>query len=330
MRRTILGVAMLWVSVIASASEPPSLEIFALGDFELESGATLTDAKLGYRTSGTLDAEKSNAILFPTWFTGTSEDLFTTGAVDPIDTDRFFLITVDAFGNGVSSSPSNHSDFPRVTIGDMVHAQYRLIDEVFGIDRLHAVMGISMGGMQTFEWITRYPDAMTRAMPIVGSPRLGSYDVLLWEAQLEAIDLARQTGEVERAAPLVGMIHTLAIQTPDYHARRTPRSETAELLEIAKQGGSQTMEDRAVQLRAMITHDVSRRFDGSLEKAASVVEARVVNVVGLQDHMVTPQPAIRFAALLGAESIELDNHCGHMATLCDPERFVRAVHTFLQ
>lgn len=330
MRRTTLGVAMLWVSVIASASDPPPLEIFELGDLELESGATLRGAMLGYRTSGTLDAEKSNAILFPTWFTGTSEDLFTTGAVDPIDTDRYFLIAVDAFGNGVSSSPSNHPDFPGVTIGDMVHAQYRLIDEVFGIDRLHAVMGISMGGMQTFEWITRYPDAMTRAMPIVGSPRLGSYDILLWEAQLEAIDLARQTGDVERAAPLVGMISALAAQTPEYHARLTPRSQTAELLETAKQSGSQTMEDRAVQLHAMIAQDVSRRFDGSMEKAASVVEARVVNVVGLQDHMVTPQPAMRLAALLGAESIELDNHCGHMATFCDPERFVGVVRAFLQ
>lgn len=330
MRRTGIGVAMLWVSVIASAAEPPPLRFFEPGDLELESGATLSEVRIGYRTSGSLDADGSNAILFPTWFTGTSEDLFTTGAADAIDTDRYFLIAVDAFGNGVSSSPSNHPDFPGVTIGDMVHAQHRLIREVFDIDRLHAVMGISMGGMQTFEWITQYPEAVARAMPVVGSPRLGSYDVLLWEAQLEAIDLARRTDDVERAAPLVGMISALALHTPDYHARLTPRSRVDELLEAAKQSSSQTMEDRAAQLRAMIAHDVSRRFGGSMERAASVVKARVINVVGLQDHMVTPEPAMGFAALLGAESVELDNRCGHMATFCEPERFVEAVHALLE
>lgn len=330
MRSVWVLVTALSLSGLAGAAEPPPLVIAELGDLTFESGEILRGAKLAYRHAGKLNADKSNAILFPTWFTGTSEDLFATGSLDAIDTDRFFLIAVDAFGNGVSSSPSNDPDFPSVTIGDMVAAQHRLLSEVFGIERLYAVMGISMGGMQTFEWITAYPDFVERAMPIVGSPRLASYDVLLWEAQVEAIELARQAGDVERAAALTGMISALALQTPRHHARRTPRSNAAQFLQMSKQTGSQGMLDREAQLRAMLAHDVSRRFDGSMEKAASVVEARVINVVAIEDHMVTPQPAMRFAALLGAESIELASDCGHLVTGCEVDQFVEIIASFLQ
>jgi len=90
------------------------------------------------------------------------------------------------------------------------------------------------------------------------------------------------------------------------------------------------MADRQAQLRAMLAHDVSRRFDGSLEKAASVVRARVVNVVGLADHMVTPEPAIQFAALLGAESIEMTSDCGHLITECELEQFNEIIGSFLR
>jgi homoserine O-acetyltransferase len=330
MRALWAFVAALVVTGLAGAAEPPPLVIADLGDLTFENGAMLHDAKLAYRHAGKLNADKSNAILFPTWFTGTSEDLFASGSLDAIDTERFFLIAVDAFANGVSSSPSNHPGFPSVTIGDMVAAQHRLLSEVFGIERLYAVMGISMGGMQTFEWVTAYPGFVERAMPIVGSPRLASYDVLLWEAQIEAIELARQAGDVERAAALTGMISSLALQAPRHHARRTPRSDAVQFLQMSKQTGSQGMLDREAQLRAMLTHDVSRRFDGAMEKAASMVTARVVNVVAIEDHMVTPQPAIRFAALLGAESFELESDCGHLAPGCEVDQLNEIIGSFLQ
>jgi homoserine O-acetyltransferase len=125
------------------------------------------------------------------------------------------------------------------------------------------------------------------------------------------------------------MISALALQTPDFHARMTPSSRAPEFVESAKRAGSQTIEDRESQLRAMLAHDVSRRFDGSMEKAAAVVEARVLNIVGLEDHMVTPAPALHFASLLGAESLELDSNCGHLSFRCDQERIVNAVRSFL-
>ena len=320
------------LSTTARAAEPPPLQIGAIGDLTLESGEVLRDAKLGYRTEGTLNAERSNAILFPTWFTGTTAALYASGAVATIDTSEFFLITVDAFGNGVSSSPSNDDSFTDtdVTIRDMVRKEYALVTEVLGLDHLYAVTGISMGGMQTFEWITAYPDFMDKAVPIVGSPRLASYDVLLWETELEAIALARASGDEARASALVGMISSRALWSPDYHARKTPRAKSDAFLRTAKAGVGQTMSDRASQLRAMVAHDVSKPFGGSLEKAAGAVKAEVLNVVSREDHMVTPAPAIRFAEFLGADSLLLENDCGHLATSCDGGRSTEAIRKFLE
>jgi len=315
-------------------AETPPLQFIELGDIELESGEKLLDTRLGYRTAGTLDARKSNAILWPTWFTGTSEDLFTTGSLSSVDTSKFFLIVVDALGNGVSTSPSNSSRqhgeaFPRISIGDMVRSQHRLVTQVLGIERLHAVMGISMGGMQTFEWMTSYPGLMKKAVPIVGSPRLASYDLLLWRTELEAIELARKSGDPDAARPLVGMVSALGLQTPEYHARTTPRDSFGKLLEQAKAGGMKSMYDQRAQLQAMIDHDVARKLEGSLAKAAARVEAEVLNVVGLEDHMVTPGPALEFAELLGTGSLALENDCGHILSACEGARVEKAIAAFL-
>ena len=326
----LAALGALALAGVSTAAEPPPLQTAHLGGLVLESGAVLKDLSLGYRTEGTLDRDKSNAVLFPTWFTGTTADLYEADAVAPVDTSKFFLITVDALANGVSSSPSNTESFPEITIRDMVNAEHRLVTDVLGIERLYAVMGISMGGMQTFEWMTAYPEMVERAVPIVGSPRLASYDVLLWESQMEAISLARAAGDAERAAPLVGMISMLALQTPSYHARKSPRARVDELLAAARAPGRQSVADRQAQLRAMLTHDVTKRFGGAMEKAAAVVTARTLVVVSRRDHMVTPEPALRFAALLGADTLILDNDCGHLGMSCDEGRSERAIRLFLE
>src|SRR5262245_12313351 len=79
-----------------------------LGDFKLESGEVIRDCRVGYRTFGHLSADKSNVIVFPTWASGTTEQLKSNiGAGKLIDSEKYFVVAVDALGNGVSSSPSN-------------------------------------------------------------------------------------------------------------------------------------------------------------------------------------------------------------------------------
>jgi hypothetical protein len=83
----------------------------------------------------------------------------------------------------------------------------------------------------------------------VGSPRLAVYDLLLWQTELEAIELVRRGGDIEAAAPLVGMVGALALETPEYHARATPRETFSKLVAQAKAGGMDHMHDQRVQSR---------------------------------------------------------------------------------
>lgn len=154
MRTYLRGVvAALALLLLAGPARCQELQTANLGDFKLQNGQTIKDCRIGYRTFGKLNERKSNAVLFPTWFSGTSADL--AGQVGPgkvVDSTRFYVIAVDALGNGVSSSPSNSKqqpgrDFPHYNISDMVETEYRLVTEKLGLKHLHAVLGISMGGM---------------------------------------------------------------------------------------------------------------------------------------------------------------------------------------
>ena len=199
----MLRTAICLLAAITLHAQDGQQRFAALGDFRLESGETIRDCRIGYRTWGKLNAARNNAILFPTWFTGTTAQLAGNfGAGKMLDPAQWYIIAVDALGDGVSSSPSNSTaqprmKFPRFTIRDMVESQHRMHTGPIGLTHLHAVMGISMGGMQTFQWMVAYPDFLDRAIPIVGTPRLTPYDTLLWEAERHAIeaDAAWKNGE---------------------------------------------------------------------------------------------------------------------------------------
>ena len=299
-------------------------------NLKLESGRTLEACRIGYRTFGTLDATRSNAVLWPTWFSGQSGNLASNiGPGKMLDTSRFYAIAVDAIGNGVSCSPSNGAKpFPRFTIRDMVHSQYRLLTEHLGITHLHAVMGISMGGMQTFEWLVAYPGFMDRAVPIVGSARLTPADILLWEAELRAIESLEKAGADPRTAmPAVLTMHEFALTSPA-HLLRADLAEFERLLDQRAREGMDPR-DWAAQLRAMLAHDVTRHFDRSMEKAAAAVRARVLAVVATEDHMVNPATALEMASRAGFSVVKLEGECGHMATSCEAGRMSAAVAAFL-
>ncbi len=333
--RPLALVVVLLVSMSAALTGQ-ELQVADLGECRLESGAVIEGCRIGYRAAGTIAPGRDNVVLFPTWFGGTSEHIL--GQLSPetlIDTTRFFVVVVDAFGNGVSSSPSNSPTqsgeaFPRITIRDMVRHQHRLLTEQLGISGLKAVVGISMGGMQAFEWAVSYPGFADKIVPIVGSPRLAVYDIVLWETDIRILEWLLACECQPPVAVRSGLFFLMG--GPDYHSRLTPRDSLAETrasLETAALTKERAY-DLMAQLHAMIEHDVAAPFDGSLERAASRVRAEALVVVGLYDHVVTPGPALEFARLVEAETLEFDNDCGHSAPWCDVGAFYPAVRDFLR
>lgn len=309
-------------------------QFFELKNLKLASGDTVVSCRVGYRTFGTLNGAKDNAVAFPTWFSGRSSDLeqfFGPGKL--VDTGKYFGVAIDALGNGVSCSPSNvPGGLPRIAIADMVQAEYRVLTEGLGLKSVHAVVGISMGGMQTFEWIARYPGFMRKAVPIIGSPKLTTADLLLWQAELSAIETAEACHCDQRKMMFaVQAMHRFALRTPEYWATSPDSADWTKVkadldTEVA---GSIDPADWAAQLRAMMSQDVAANAGGSMQRAAASVRAQTLVVIATQDHMVNPGPALRFAEVAKAKVLKLTGNCGHMATGCESGTMTPAVRSFL-
>ncbi|WP_242909517.1 alpha/beta fold hydrolase [Actinomadura terrae] len=167
---------------------------YELGDFVLQGGATLRGAQLTYETYGTLAADKGNAIVYPTWYSGRHQDNeWLIGEGMALDPSRYFIIVPNMLGNGLSSSPSNtpppynQSRFPNVTMYDNVEAQYRLVTEHFGIERLPLVTGWSMGAGQTYQWGVSHPEMVERIAPFCGSSRTSYHNKVFLEGVKAAL-----------------------------------------------------------------------------------------------------------------------------------------------
>jgi homoserine O-acetyltransferase len=338
-RLAIASLAILALAPLAAAAEPGQQQFADLGVCKLASGLQIDHCRLGYRTWGRLNAARSNAVLFPTWFSGVSaslaESIKPDGLVDPT---KYFVVAIDALGDGVSSSPSNSAtqhgpDFPAFTIQDMVNAEHRLATETFGLKHVHAVMGISMGGLQTFEWMVDYPGFMDVAIPIVGSPHPDSRDLLLYRADADGVksDTAWQQGHYTQpiAAPVAQLIWLLNLTTPSNYLHTHTTAQFNADYAAAHSKGIQPFDANnwLAQLDAIDHLDIAH--GGSMEAAAQRVKARVLIVNSAQDHMVSPEPALDFAKLIGAKTIVLQSDCGHLAPGCEAATLDPAVRAFL-
>jgi homoserine O-acetyltransferase len=169
-------------------------EIFELGDVVLQQGATLRDAKLAYKTYGTPNEDKSNAIVYPTWYSGRHwENEWLIGEGMALDPANYFIIVPNMLGNGLSSSPSNtpppydRARFPKVTVHDNVSVQHRLVTEHFGIEKLVLVTGWSMGAGQTYQWAVSYPEMVPRILPFCGSAKTSRHNIVFLEGVKAAL-----------------------------------------------------------------------------------------------------------------------------------------------
>jgi homoserine O-acetyltransferase/O-succinyltransferase len=321
------------------ASDPEPALLGKIGDLPLENGEIIQDCQVEYRILGAANADKSNVVVWATWFSGITKDL--VGLVGPgklVDSSHYQVVLVGALANGVSSSPSNspqqpRARFPTIGIRDMVESQHRLLTRVLGFSHVRAVMGISMGGMQTFQWGVSYPGFMDRLIPLVGSPRLAPYDLLLWQASLDAIQQnPAYAGGNYREQPVLSVVQQLSdlnLTTPQAYNKALTREQVLDGHDHLAPPRFDA-NDRVRQLRAMMSHDVSKAFAGSLDAAAHAIKAKLLVVVNEHDAMVTPGPALDFARRAKAPPLILKGDCGHKATSCEEATIAKRVAAALK
>jgi homoserine O-acetyltransferase len=296
----------------------------------------IPDCRVAYRAFGALDATRSNTVLIGTWLLGRSDDWpALLGSDGLVDTTRYYVLVVDALGDGHSSSPSNtdvgaRGAFSDLTITDMVESQYRLVTQL-GIHHLRAVLGFSMGGMQAIEWAVTHPSFVDKIVSIAGSPRVGAFDRLMWTTMLDEIEAARRAdNSVDSVWSRLARLEMLFVQTPVGLNARGIDSVAKDMATSARQyRGAWNLEDYAAQLRAIRRYDVSQRYGGDMRRASAEVRARMLAVYSWDDHMVTAGPVAEFARLVKADTLSIGSTCGHVMLFCEQKRVAKTIRGFI-
>jgi homoserine O-acetyltransferase/O-succinyltransferase len=298
-------------------------QFVSLGNFPLENGQQINDCKIGFRTFGKLNAKRSNAVIYPTGGGTTTfmiESFF--GAGLDVDTTRFYLILIDALGNGVSSSPSNSicqpkTSFPQFSIKDMVNTQYKMLIENLNIHHLSAVVGGSMGGCQALQWAVSYPDFMDKVVSIEGTPKFSTYDLLWTNTYIESVknDTAYHGGNynVNPLLPFAAHLSQMMITTPAYLNNTVPAdSFSTWLASTANNPFSVDCNNMLWQIKACSLQDISSVASGSMENTAKMIKAKMLIIANKQDHMINQTLSIKFAGMANAELVVMDNDLGHL------------------
>ena len=347
----------------------------------LDSGAIFSPLEIGYETWGELNAEKSNAVLICHALTGdqfvagpnpvTGQPAWWANLVGPgriIDTNRYFVICSNVLGGcmGTSGPASIGPDgqpyglsFPVITIADMVRAQAALIDHL-GIERLFAVIGGSMGGMQVLEWIASRPDRVGSAMPIASAARHSAQNIAFHEVGRQAVmaDPDWQGGayQIKGTKPVKGLsvarmaAHITYLSDAALHRkfgrRLQDRNEVAfgfdadfQIESYLRYQGSRFVDrfDANSYLyitRAMDYFDLAAGFNGRLSDAFTAFKGRACVVSFSSDWHYPPADSHHITrAMIGAgvevSAFEVETDKGHDAFLLDEPQFHEAMAGFL-
>jgi homoserine O-acetyltransferase len=328
-------VLLFLLQALAATADAQALHC-RIGDLHLESGQILKNCKIVYRVYGKLNTDSSNVVIYPTWFGGQTAHIGrVVGPGKIVDTTQYFVISVAALGNGESTSPSNSriqsgNSFPQITIRDMVHAEYKMLQKRFRFKHIHALIGGSMGSMQALEWAVQYPDFMDKVVAYVATPKLASADMLLMRIQEQIIQMAG--ADTSTAWANLSALTRYMAWTPDYVTRYTRAEEVDSLWQIWRKAKHTpfTLQNYLIQLRAMQQHDIFKPFGDSMAETAKHMHARVLFILSQTDHLLNPLPAQRFAKFIGAKVVMLNGNCGHLEPGCQMERVSRAITEFLK
>ena len=314
--------------------------IAELGDLDLESGEKILGYRQSYVTHGELNREKSNAVLVCISLTGNHHRLdFLIGPGKALDPAHYFIIAVDPMSNGLSTSPSNSDQqpamrFPRFTIRDMVQSQYHLLTRQFGIPRLRAVIGASMGGMQALQWAVSHPLYARACVAMTPMAKTSPWAVLVTETARSCLiaDPAWNgdgfSAEPERGwRAYTGLMTALLSRTPAALAEFLPDCADAHLwfekILMHNRAIGFDAHDYLYQSWAYEAHDVGTTagFNGDTTAALASIEVRTLILAPPLD-LFNPAQAARDAAakIPGARFVEIPSAQGHQAaTSTKPE-----------
>jgi homoserine O-acetyltransferase len=305
-----------------------------LGDFVLQSGATLWRASLAYKTYGELNAARDNAVLIPSFYASHHADVESMLAPGrAIDPAKYFVVIVSLFGNGLSSAPSNtpppldRAAFPHVTVYDNVVAQHRLVTDQLGIARLKLVTGFSMGAQQAFHWGALYPEMVAAIAPICGTAKTSPHNVVFLEGVKAALtaDAAYNDGWYE-TPPVKGLIafsrvYAGWIYSQDFYRdgeyRKMGLSSIDDVLRFSEaRYRSRDANDLLAMLWTWQHADISAnpRFGGDLAAALKAITPRAIVMPSETDlYFRVRDNAIEVAGMPHAELRPIPSIWGHAA-----------------
>ena len=298
--------------------------VFECGDVSLQRGGTLKAARIVYKTFGTLSPQRDNVIVYPTSYTAHHTDI--EWLVSPehcLDPSRYFIVIPNMFTNGLSSSPSNTPDFkttsPGVTTYDNVMQQRRLMNELFGVDRVKMVYGWSMGAQQAYHWAALFGDAVERIVVNCGSAKTAQHNLVFLEGVRAAVGAARTPEEGVRA---MGRIYAGWALSQTFYRREMWRGLGFKDLEDFLVRGwednflRRPAADLMAQLWTWQNGDISANdlFRGDLAMALASIKARVLLMPSATDlYFQTDDNRAELPHLKNAKLAEIPSVWGHRA-----------------
>jgi homoserine O-acetyltransferase len=317
---------------IAMTDWPRESGSFALGDFAVEKGGVIRDAQIGWERHGSLNAAGDNLVLYPSSYTAQHADMaWLVGPDRVLDPTKYCIVAVDMFSNGVSSGAAETADYPPlVTIADNARAQHRLVTEHFGVERLAAVYGFSMGGLQAYHWAAMYPAMVERAIVVCGSARTATHNKVFLSGLLRTLEAApehigggRFSAEPSAALRAFGHIYAGWGLSQDFYranlhltALGAPDLETFLRVNWAERFMQRRAANLYAQALAWFHADIADndRQHGDLTSALRAISARVLLLPGETDlYFRVADNAAELPHLGNAELSPIPSIWGHRA-----------------
>ncbi len=318
--KTLLVLVLALCAAVGARAET---QTFLTYDFEFEDGSVLPELRVAYETQGKLDAGRDNAILLLHGASGGLHDF--DSAIGPgktFDTNKYFVITVDAIGGGGSSSPKDGlgQDFPRYSIRDMMAAQHALVSRGLELATLRAIGGSGMGSFASLEWGIHHTEMVRSLILLVPSPNAGPNFRLVIDLMTAAIALdpewegGRYTHNPAEGLRLAAMVHYPWTVSDGYLDRLLPSQLARELEESARSYSRWDANSLVLRYAASRAHDISAPFAGDMTVALSQVAAPALILPSVSDRLLGLNGARRIRdGLKRVTYAEIPTDLGHRA-----------------